>query len=188
MAMRASDLQRRALAICGSVRRRDCFELRAGRGQSAPPATICVGERAKDDAPRDPAQYGWGCPEIPVTFGFHSAGNGLKGAHLSLLSLAEVYIAGKWGAPFPVHESSKNWLDCVRATFYSDRNFGKLLATLANPVATPQTRVSAALRITFRRNPKKTTALSQWCIQPLHVLTEVRKPLDKKIPGDYAWY
>jgi hypothetical protein len=55
-----------------------------------------------------------------------------------------------------VHKSSKNWLDCVRATFYSDRNFGKLLATLANPVATPQTMVSAALRMFFQPKPKET--------------------------------
>jgi hypothetical protein len=49
-----------------------------------------------------------------------------------------------------MHDSSKNWLDCVRTAFYSVRIFGKLLATLANPVAAPQTMVSAALRMIFQ--------------------------------------
>jgi hypothetical protein len=35
------------------------------------------------------------------------------------------------------------------------RIFGKLLATLANPVATPQTMVSAALRMIFLPKPKE---------------------------------
>jgi hypothetical protein len=54
------------------------------------------------------------------------------------------------------------------------RNFGKLLVTLANSVATPQTTVSAALTINFPPNSYKTALLIPWCIQPLYVLTEVR--------------
>jgi hypothetical protein len=54
-----------------------------------------------------------------------------------------------------VHKTSKNWLDCVRVKFYSVPIFGKLLATLANPVATPQMMVSAALRMIFTPKPQE---------------------------------
>jgi hypothetical protein len=54
-------------------------------------------------------------------FGFHAAGDGLKGTHRSHLALREVY-SGFWpgafgGASFGGCETSNNWLDCVQATF-----------------------------------------------------------------------
>src|SRR5271166_3405192 len=47
--------------------------------QHNPPAGHdLVSECAGDDAPGDTPQHGRRCPEIPVMFGFHSAGDGLK--------------------------------------------------------------------------------------------------------------
>ena len=97
-------------------------------------------------------------------------------------------------------KTSKNWLDCVRAKFYSVPIFGKLLATFANPVASPQSKRCAARGVNFLpKLPKKTrfpsgmtnkTALFPILAHPtpLHVLTEVRNPLDKKGTRDHCWH
>jgi hypothetical protein len=66
----------------------------------------------------------------------------------------------------------KNWLDCRTAKFYSVPIFGKLLATLANPLAAPQTPFCAAR--TLRRNSLRSVVFIPYSIQSLYVLTEVR--------------
>jgi hypothetical protein len=99
-----------------------------------------------------------------------------------LLSLRrEKFSSVVEAASSAVHKTSKNWLDCDRAKFYSVPSFGKLLATLANPVAGPQT-IHRAARV-VASSPKffafsQPARLTPVTHPTLHILTEVRKPLD----------
>jgi len=65
-----------------------------------------------------------------------------RGRHVaSQTGYRGVHLSGCGSAP---KIGSKNWLDSRQATVYSEPNFGKLLATLANPTAGPQTMRGAA--------------------------------------------
>jgi hypothetical protein len=67
------------------------------------------------------------------------------------------------------------------AKFYSVPIFGKLLATLANPFAGPQTIHRAACALAFSPNSFRSNHTARFALvkhPTLHVLTEVRKTLD----------
>ena len=85
--------------------------------RNPPAGDEVVGERTEDDAPGNLSQRRRGHPLVSVSFGFHAAGDGLKRAHRSFLWLRESVAADGAHAPFALCKSSKNWLDCVRATF-----------------------------------------------------------------------